>query len=44
MVSIVEAQQMVAAVLKLTTTRQVQLFMTRQLERLAPDLTLLDTP
>ena len=44
MVSIVEAQQMVAAVMKLTTTRQVQQFMTRQLERLAPDLTMLDTP
>ena len=44
MVSIVEAQQMLAAVMKLTTTRQVQMFMTRQIERLAPDLTLLDTP
>ncbi len=42
-ISIDEAKQMVNAALSFTTTRQVQMFMTRQVERLAPDLVMLDT-
>jgi phosphotransferase system enzyme I (PtsI) len=38
-----EAEQIAATALTLTTTKQVQTFMARRLEQLAPDLAILDT-
>jgi phosphotransferase system enzyme I (PtsI) len=43
-VSLEEARHFASTSLSLKTTRQVQTFMARRLEQLAPDLTLLDTP
>ena len=42
-ISIEEAERIMHAVLKLKTTSQINKFMARQLDRLAPNLTLLDT-
>ena len=42
-ISIEEAERIMHAVLKLKTTSQIKKFMARQLDRLAPNLTLLDT-
>ena len=42
-VAIEEAEQIVRSVLKLKTTAQITNFMARQLDRLAPNLTMLDT-
>jgi phosphotransferase system enzyme I (PtsI) len=39
-----EAEHMAATALSLTTTKQVQTFMGRRFEQLAPDLAILDTP
>jgi phosphotransferase system enzyme I (PtsI) len=42
-ISVHEAQQLVQSVMNLKTTSQVKKFMARQLERIAPNLALLDT-
>ena len=42
-VSIAEAEQVLRSVLRLKTTAQVKKFMTRQIEQIAPNLTMLDT-
>ena len=42
-VTLEEAEQIAATALTLTTTKQVQTFLARRLEQLAPDLAMLDT-
>jgi phosphoenolpyruvate-protein phosphotransferase (PTS system enzyme I) len=42
-VSVAEARHIADTALAFTTTKQVQMFMTRRLEQLAPDLAILDT-
>ncbi len=42
-VTVSEAENIVRSVMRFTTTLQVRKYMTRQIERLAPNLTLLDT-
>lgn len=43
-ISVAEAEQIVDSVVKLKTITQVKKFMTRQIEQIAPNLTILDTP
>ncbi|MCH2180854.1 MAG: phosphoenolpyruvate--protein phosphotransferase [Mariniblastus sp.] len=43
-ISVAEAEQIVDSVMKLKTISQVKKFMTRQIEQIAPNLTILDTP
>ena len=43
-VTVAEAEQIVESVMKLKTIAQVKKFMTRQIEQIAPNLTILDTP
>ena len=42
-ITIQDAEQILASVMKLKTTAQVKKFMARQLEQIAPNLALLDT-
>jgi phosphotransferase system enzyme I (PtsI) len=44
LISIEEAKHIADTALAMTTTKQVQMLMTRRLEHLAPDLAILDTP
>ena len=43
-ISVAEAEQIVDSVMNLKTITQVKKFMTRQIEQIAPNLTILDTP
>ena len=43
-ITVAEAEQIVESVMKLKTIAQVKKFMTRQIEQIAPNLTILDTP
>ena len=43
MLSVEEAEQILASVMKFKTTAQVNKYMTRQIERIAPKLSILDS-